>query len=181
MTRLLIAAATIALLSACNQGGDGNNALNEANASGNEASAAVENAIAGADATPLQKEQALALMEERHENYEQIGKAMRAAKQGLDRNDPAAVRTAAATINELAPRAATWFPAGTGPDVGKTEARAEIWQQRAEFDEGMKNFAAAAAAFHQAAQGTDVAAMTAAHGKLGGTCKACHDKYREEE
>ena len=182
MKRLFAATAALALLSACNSGGGNTNeALNEANASGNEASAALENAAEQSNATPLEKEQALALMKERHENYEQIGKAMRAAKKGLDGNDPAAVKAAATTINELAPKAATWFPAGTGPDVGKTEAKAEIWQQRADFDTGMKNFAAAAAAFHQAAQGTDVEAMKAAHGKLGGTCKACHDKFREED
>lgn len=182
MKRLFALAATAALLAACNSNSaDTNQVLDEANASGNQASAAVENAVAGADATPLQKEQALALMKERHENYEKIGKAMRAAKKGLDGNDIPSVRSAAGTINELAPQAATWFPAGTGPDVGKTDAKAEIWQQRADFDSGMKNFAAAAAAFHQAAQGNDVEAMKAAHGKLGGTCKACHDKFREKE
>ena len=181
MKRLFAATAALALLSACNSGSDTNQVLNDANVSGNEASAAVENAVEQSNATPLQKEQALALMKERHESYEQIGKAMRGAKKGLDGNDPAAVRAAAATIHELAPKAATWFPEGTGPDVGKTEAKAEIWQQRADFDAGMKNFAAAAAGFHQAAQGNDIAAMKAAHAKLGGTCKACHDKFREED
>lgn len=179
--RLLAAAATIALLAACNSAEEADGTLNEANSSGNEASAALENSVAQSDAAPLEKEQALALMKQRHEDYEQIGKAMRAAKKGLDTNDVASVRSAAATINELAPKAATWFPAGTGPDVGKTDAKAEIWQQRADFDAGMKNFAGAAAVFHQAAQGSDVEAMKAAHGKLGGTCKACHDKFREED
>jgi cytochrome c556 len=181
MKRLFAAAATIALLAACNKAEDGNQALSEANSSGNAASAAIENAVQKSDATPLQKEQALALMKERHEGYEQIGKAMRAAKKGLDGNDVASVRSAAATINGLAPKALNWFPAGTGPDVGKTEAKAEIWQQAEQFNSGMKDFQGAAAAFHQAAQGGDVEAMKVAHAKLGGTCKACHDKFREED
>lgn len=180
MNRLLAAAATIALLTACNKAEDTNQTLAEANSSGNEASAAVENMVQQSNATPLQKEQALALMKERHEGYEQIGKAMRAAKKGLDGNDVTAVRSAAATIHEVAPKALNWFPAGTGPDVGKTEARAEIWQQAEQFNTGMKDFQSAAVAFHQTAQGNDVEAMKAAHGKLGGTCKACHDKFREE-
>lgn len=180
MTRLLIAAAALAL-AACNQGADANQVLAEANATGNQASAAVENAIQNSGATPLQKEQALALMEERHENYERIGKAMRAAKQGLNTNNLSAVREAAATINQLAPQAATWFPAGTGPDVGKTEARAEIWQQRADFDAGMANFRNAAAQFNQAAAGNDVNATKAAHADLGKTCKSCHDRFRAED
>lgn len=182
MKKLLIAAAAAALLSACNSGGeDTNQTLNEANASGNDASAAVENAIQQSSATPLQKEQALALMKERHENYEQIGKAMRAAKKGLDGNDPAAVRTAAATINTLAPKAEGWFPAGTGPDIGKTDARAEIWQQPKQFAAGMKELRENAAAFHQAAQASDIEAMRAAHGKLGGTCKSCHDRFKTKD
>jgi cytochrome c556 len=179
---LLTTAGAALLLSACNGGGaDGNTTLAEANASGNQASAAIENAVQQSNATPLQKELALALMKERHENYEKIGKAMRAANKAIGSNDLPAVRQAAATVNELAPKAAGWFPAGTGPDIGKTDARAEIWQQPQQFAAGMKDFQAAAAAFHQAAQGTDVAAMKAAHGKLGGTCKSCHDRFKTKD
>jgi cytochrome c556 len=181
LNRLLIAAATAAMLAACNKGTDGNQALAEANASGNEATAAFENAVQQSDATPLRKDQALALMKERHENYEKIGKSMRAAKKGLETNDLASVRAAAATINDLASKAPSWFAAGTGPDVGKTEAKAEIWQQRDTFDAGMKDFQSAATAFNQAAQGHDMDAIKAAHAKLGGTCKSCHDKFREDD
>lgn len=181
MNKLLIATAAAALLAGCNQGSDANEAMAEANATGNEAGASVENALEQSSATPLQKEQALALMKERHDNYERIGKSMRAVKKGLDSNDLASVRTEAATINELASKAPTWFAAGTGPDVGKTAAKAEIWQQREKFDAGMADFQQAAAAFHQAAQGSDVGAMTAAHAKLGGTCKACHDNFRAKD
>ena len=181
MNRLLLAAATAALLTACGQDDQGNNVtatLNEAQASGNAASAAFENQVAAADAPRLEKEQALALMKERHENYERIGKAMRAAKAGLDSNNPAAVREAAGTINALAPQAAAWFPEGTGPDVGKTEAKAEIWQKPEDFAAKTRAFNQAATAFQAAAQGNDVAAVRAAHANLGKSCKACHDSYR---
>lgn len=180
MKKLFLVAATLAL-AACNQGADANQTLAEANSSGNEASAAVENAVMESAATPLQKEQALALMKERHENYERIGKAMRQAKKGLDTNDLASVRQAAATINELAPKAESWFPAGTGPDVGKTEAKAEIWQQPKEFAAGMAELRRAAAQFNQVAVGDDVNAIKAAHADLGKTCKSCHDRFREED
>ncbi|MFC7537329.1 c-type cytochrome [Sphingomonas sp. GCM10030256] len=181
MNKMLVTAAVAALLSACAQTAeDGNQALAEANSSGNEATQAVENDVAAAPATPLQKEQALALMKERHENYEKIGKAMRAAKKGLDSGDAAAVKTAAATINELAPKAESWFPPGTGPDIGKTEAKSEIWKQPEQFAAGMRDFRQAAAAFQQAASGSDLSAMKAAHADLGKTCKSCHDRFREE-
>jgi cytochrome c556 len=197
MTRLLAtaAAASLILLAGCNRGDSqanasgadsGNVALAQANASGNAATAAVTNAIVSSNATPLQKEAALAMVKERHAGYSQIGKAMRAAKKGIDANDLPAVRTAAATINTMAPKASGWFPLGTGNDDvtmpgHKIETRAEIWQQPEKFAGSMKAFQQAAAAFNQAAAGTDVAAMTAAHANLGKTCKSCHDQFRVED
>ena len=182
MNKLLIATALLTL-AACNGGGgdQANATLNQANATGAEASATVQNAVLNSADTPLEREQALALMEQRHEGYEQIGKAMSAAKQGIDRNDPAAVKTAADQIATIAPQAIGWFPAGTGPDVGKTGAKAEIWQQRAEFDRGMQNFQGAARAFQQAAASGDIARMKTAQADLGKTCGSCHDRFRTKD
>ena len=79
------------------------------------------------------------------------------------------------------PQAIGWFPAGTGPDIGKTDAKSEIWSQRADFDAGMKNFQNAALTFQQAAQGGDLERMKAAHADLGKTCKSCHDRFKQPD
>ena len=181
--RKMIAGVAVILLAACGSSGDGNGSLAEANSSGNEAASAVENQVQKSDATPLQKEQALALMKERHENYEKIGDAMKGISRELkgDSPDLDKVRAGAATIAQLAPQVATWFPAGTGPDVGKTEARAEIWQKPEDFAAKTKGLQQAATAFETAARGSDLAAIRSAHANLGKSCKACHDLYREEE
>ena len=170
------------LLTACGSDGDGNETLAQANASGNAASAALETSVRQSDATPLQKEQALALMKERHENYEKIGEAMKVISRELKAANPdlARVRTGAATIADLAPQVPSWFPAGTGPDVGKTEARAEIWQKPEDFAAKAQSFREAAIAFNTAAKGSDLASIRSAHGNLGKNCKGCHDLYREE-
>jgi cytochrome c556 len=179
----MIAAAAIMLLAACNNAADSNEALAEAAESGNEASNALENKVEQSNATPLQKEQALALMKERHENYEKIGDAMKQVSRQLkgDSPDLAQVRSGAATIAQLAPQVPGWFPAGTGPDVGKTEARADIWLKREDFAAKAKAFQESAAAFDTAARGSDLAAIRSAHADLGKSCKGCHDLYREEE
>jgi hypothetical protein len=79
---LLLTAAALSL-AACGGGGeDANAVLNEANASGAEASATVTNAALGRRRHAARARAALAKMKERHEGYEKIGKAMRAAKQG---------------------------------------------------------------------------------------------------
>lgn len=181
--RKLIAGVAVMLLAACNSSGEGNDTLAEANSSGNEAAAAVENKVEQSNATPLQKEQALALMKERHENYEKIGDAMKAISRELKGDSPNldSVRAGAATIAQLAPQVSTWFPAGTGPDVGKTEARAAIWEKPEDFAARTKEFQDAATAFETAARGSDLAAIRSAHSNLGKSCKACHDSYREEE
>ena len=180
----LTALATLSLLTACSQGGEeANTTLAEANATGTEAGIAIEEAAARTAGTPLQKEQALALMKERHENYEKIGDAMKVVGRELkgDKPDLARVRANADVIAALAPQVKTWFPQGTGPDVGKTDAKAEIWQKPDDFAAKAKDFEAAAAAFKTAAQGNDVAAIRAAQGNLGKSCKACHDLYREKD
>ena len=169
-------------LAACNQADD-NVSVAEANASGAAASNAIGNAAAAAPGTPLEKEAALALMEERHENYEKIGDAMKVVSRELKAGTPdlAKVRQSADAIATLAPQVPSWFPEGTGPDVGKTEARAEIWQKPEDFKAKAADFQRAALAFQAAARGGDLAAIRAAQGDLGKSCKACHDLYRAED
>lgn len=179
--RLLLTACAAIALAACNQG-EGNVSLEKANASGNAAGNAIENAVANSTAAPLEKSAALALMKERHENYEKIGKAMKAIGRTLKSDSPdlGVVRTGADTIATMAPKVKSWFPAGTGPDVGKTEAKAAIWQKNDDFVAKADDFTRAATAFQAAARGGDLAAIRAAHGALGKSCKACHDLYRTE-
>ncbi len=71
------------------------------------------------------------------------------------------------------------------PDVsktGKTEAKPEIWTDRAEFDKLNKNLAdhTAALAALLAKDATASDAFKAAATAVANDCKACHDKFRAE-
>jgi cytochrome c556 len=132
-------------------------------------------------AAPLSKDRALAVMKARHEGMETIGDSTKAIHRAQSGPDLPAIRSNAAKIAQLSQQASGWFPAGTGPDVGKTRAKAEIWQTSEDFAVKLRNFQAAAHAFNAAASGTDAVAINSAFSQLGGTCKACHDKYRAEE
>ena len=185
---LLMTAAVLMTLGGCNQSDDAD-ALGNTAAQSNQVLPITDDAANAAKATtaglPTEaapKDRAKALMHERHENYEKMGDAMKVISRELkgDSPDLAAVRSGAATIAGLAPQIPSWFPPGTGPDVGKTDAKAEIWQKPEDFVAKSTAFTAAARAFNTAAQGTDLAAIRAAHGTMGKTCKACHDLYREE-
>ena len=98
--------------------------------------------------TREQGAQALKLMHERHEGMEEIGKAFKAARprdQGRARPTWRAVRSSAATIAGFAPKVAGLVPGRHRPDVGKTRAKAEIWQKPEDFAAKAKAFQAARA------------------------------------
>jgi len=75
----------------------------------------------------------------------------------------------------------SWFPAGTGPNVGKTRAKAEIWQKPEDFVVKAHDFTVAANELDAAAKRGDVGQIKTSFKALGGTCKACHDPYRAPE
>lgn len=114
---------------------------------------------------------------------ETIGKATKAIHRELDASSPdlATVRSSAAQIADLSRKASGWFPAGTGPDAGKTGAKPEIWHNPQDFAAKLAAFQKTAQAFNAIARGSEVGAMKVGFANLGGACKACHDKYRSEK
>lgn len=94
-----------------------------------------------------------------------VGKGMGAIKKGMQGGDMAAVAEGATAV-------ATNL---TGTD--------EFWSGHkiADAVTMTKDAIAAANALAAAAKGGDAAAAKAAQGKMGGTCKGCHDKYREKD
>ena len=140
-------------------------------------------ASAAAGGAALGKAQALRIMHDRHEGMETIGKATKIINREFKAGSPnlATVLASSAQIARLSARVPSWFPPGTGPNVGKTHAKAEIWQKPDDFRAKAIDFRRAALAFNAAARGRDVNAMKAAFGNLGKACKACHDPYRAPE
>ena len=122
------------------------------------------------------------VMHERHEGMEAIGKAFKTLRREFDSSTPSVptVRKSAAQIANLAKRSSNWYPAGTGPDVAKTGAKPEIWQNPQDFAAKLSAFQKAAFVFNAAAARGDMNAAKARYADLGGACKACHDKYRTE-
>jgi cytochrome c556 len=139
-------------------------------------------AVAAA-AAPLAKPQALVVMKQRHEKMEAFGDATKAIYTNLQTSSPDlnVIRKASAAINQQAPKLVSWFPAGTGPNVGKTRAKAEIWQKPEDFVVKAHDFTVAANELDAAAKRGDVGQIKTSFKALGGTCKACHDPYRAPE
>ena len=75
-----------------------------------------------------------------------------------------------------------YFPEASSKDdrAGKTRALAKIWSDFDGFKSKFEDFQKAAANM-KAEAGKGRAALGPAVGKLGGTCKACHDDYRAKD
>ena len=175
---VLTALASVSLV-ACGQNATStNNEVAENSANSVEAT---ESAATPAPA-PATKEEAMKVMHERHEGMEQIGKSAKTIKRALDSSSPdvAEIQKAAATIAELAAKSPNWFPQGTGPELGKTGAKPEIWQNYPDFVAKDREFGRAAQTFDAVARSGDLSQIKAGFADLGKTCKACHDKYRSD-
>ncbi len=86
----------------------------------------------------------------------------------------------AARVAVLAPMLPEGFPDGSYVK-GKTDAKPEIWQHRAEFDELMKRLATKSAALADVAKAGDLAKAKPAFNELTQACKSCHDKFKKKD
>lgn len=131
-------------------------------------------ALLAADTAPK------ALMHERHEHYEQLGEAFKKIRDESRAGSPdmAGIKQAAKIVNDASVDQARWFPKGTGPEAGKTRAKAEIWAKPQEFTAAQKVFSDAAPKLLAAANGGDIGAVRDEFGAVGKSCKNCHDTFR---
>ncbi|HET7604714.1 MAG TPA: cytochrome c [Sphingomicrobium sp.] len=176
------AACACVLLTGCGdwKSGQANNATANISEDSRPAPTAVATTTAMRTTAPATKEEALEIMHERHEGMEGMGKATKAIGRELKSDSPdlGVIRESARKITDFAPRSAVLFPPGTGPDVGKTGAKPEIWQNAQDFAAKDADFQRAAQAFGTAVSSGELTAIKAKFADLGNTCKACHDKYR---
>lgn len=84
----------------------------------------------------------------------------------------------AESIARLSRIAAKSFPEGSGE--GKTDAKQEIWDNPEDFKKAMDTFQTRADAFAEASKGSDTRAFAMAAKELGGSCKGCHDDFKDD-
>src|SRR4051812_42444066 len=159
--RIALIASGCALLVAC--GGPESSQANNAQANiGNDASPppTANSTTNSMVLLSVPKDKLLKVMHERHEGMETIGKNFKVLRRELTGSSPdlGAVRSSSATVAKLASNASGWFPQGTGPELGKTGAKSEIWKNPQDFAAKLRDFQGAAKAFHTAAAANDVGA-----------------------
>src|SRR3954452_13306666 len=174
-------AASLMLLSGC--GGPQTSQANNAQANISNDSRDATNAAGSNMEERLSLGDAAKIMHDRHEAMEGLGKAMKSLHRELDSGKPDinVIRTQTSTMASTAAKIPGFFPPGTGPDVGKTRAKPEIWTRRDLFTRKAKDFLAASQAIDAAARTGDVKKFMALHENVDKACKACHDPFRAPE
>lgn len=115
---------------------------------------------------------------ERQANFKINGQSMKAIQAAVGSGDTATIAERARVIADWSARMTEYFPEGS--NTGKTDARAEIWQ---DFD----RFAAYAGDAEKAAlelaaladAGAGAGELGGGLGKLAGTCKTCHQSFKK--
>ena len=108
------------------------------------------------------------------------GVAMASIKGAIDAGQPlASQRFSTRSLARWAHAVPGMFPAGSGPEAGvQSNARAEIWSDRAGFEARAADYAAAADRLAELAAGDDAAAFAAQWAVVRASCQACHDGYK---
>lgn len=123
----------------------------------------------------------MATVEARQAYFKALGASMKIFAESAKSFDAEKVKAEAAQFEKtLATDVAPLFAPGTSDAdfPGKSRAKANIWENMDDFGAKGKAMHEAAAALIVAANSGDAATFGPAVGKLGGTCKACHDDYR---
>jgi len=93
--------------------------------------------------------------------------------------DQKAVEMHAMRLAQVAPMIAEGFPADSQTGA-PTDAKPEIWKNMDDFKAKARDLEVATAKLAETAKTGDRKAIGAGLGEVGGTCKACHEKYRAD-
>jgi cytochrome c556 len=107
-------------------------------------------------------------------NFRPVGDTL----QGKIPYDAAEIQKRVARVAFLAPQLSEVFPDYSA--TGDTKAKPEIWSNRADFDNRLKDFQTHVTALAQVAdkEPGNVDAFKAAAAAVGKDCKGCHDEYK---
>lgn len=109
------------------------------------------------------------------------GTTMGALKSAIDAQQaPATQRFNTRALARWAHAVPAMFPTGSGEEAGvTTNAKPEVWSDRAGFEARAAEYAAAADRLAELAAGEDAAAFAAQWTVVRQSCQSCHDGYKK--
>lgn len=179
MNKTLLAVLTALALTACGQQQVAAPAEQPAPAA--EQAAPVEQPAAETAAPAAEQQPAAEIdhVKARQDAFKQVGDAMKTigdVVKGDVAYDAEQFKAVVAQMQDAGAEAFQHF--GEGTQGGN--AKPEIWANMADFEAGRDKMVAAVTALSEAAQTGDLNAIKPKMGDLGGSCKACHDAFKEK-
>ena len=177
MNKTLLAVLTALALTACGQ--------QQAAAPAEQPAPAAEQAApeqtAPAAETPAAEQPAAEIdhVKARQDAFKQVGEAMKTIGDVVKGDVAYDAEQFKAVVLQMQDAGAEAFQ-HFGEDTQGGNAKSDIWSNMAKFEEGRDKMAAAVAALNEAAQTNDLNAIKPKMGDLGGSCKACHDAFKEK-
>lgn len=132
--------------------------------------------------TPAAPQHIIDAVKGRHANFSDVGAAFKAISDEMKAGRPesATVEFSIKALKQYSNSVETWFPEGSGPASGiEMEAKASIWTESEAFAKEIADFQAAIAGLSEATGNPEL--LPAKFRAAGGTCKSCHDAFREEK
>ncbi|MFA7588357.1 MAG: cytochrome c [Novosphingobium sp.] len=121
---------------------------------------------------------------ERHRDMEKVGRAFKEINRQMKRPAPSisVIREQSGFIADYMARMDKQYPTGSGQQDGvKTDALATIWARPADFKLAVKRAKDTSKELEAAALRSDIGRVRAAIGPVGGSCKGCHDNFRNND
>lgn len=120
------------------------------------------------------------IIKQRQQVMKDQGAAMKAINKVIESDGTVAeIAPHAAILAETSQKISTLFPEDS--QQGDTKAKAEIWQDTADFDAKTKNLQEQSAMLVEAVNGGDMATVQAQFEKVGAACGDCHKRYRAKD
>lgn len=120
---------------------------------------------------------ATGIVKERMDNFKKSQDNLKSIRRLIKKGDTAAIVPLADEIRDWAVRMPEYFPQGSGG--APSEAATAIWEDVEGFRNAASRHEEAAEALMELALDGDIASLDASFGNLAGTCKACHQRFRQ--
>ena len=127
--------------------------------------------------TPLlANEDAKGVVKERMDNFKMSKKMMQTINKSIQNEDFVTIEKSATTLHNWSKEMIKYFPEGS--DGAPSEASADIWLDPDGFKKAVNNFELASLKLIKNSKEKDFDKTVDSFRSLAGTCKGCHQKFR---
>ncbi|XDZ66475.1 cytochrome c [Alphaproteobacteria bacterium LSUCC0684] len=120
---------------------------------------------------------ATGIVKERMDNFKKSQENLKSIRRLIRDGEAEAIVPLADEIRNWAVRIPEYFPEGSG--AAPSEAAAAIWEDVEGFRKAARSHEQAADTLSRLARSGDIAGLDDAFGELAGSCKACHQRFRQ--